>query len=172
MNLPIRLKLGNYIGSWATIDYCSIRTLLAGFVWQFTLAIITCHISQDCHEASRFHSIDTRCQWSASRSGCFNNRGLWWIMHSSIRDWFCGPEICILSERMYSCLRFAGSNPAESDGLLRAIKICSTISFGEKWIRRPRVVRFYGMLKIPGGMIEILLVKISFRFSPSLSPLR
>jgi hypothetical protein len=39
--------------------------------------------------------------------------------------------------------RFAGSNPTEDSGFLRAIKICSVIYF---------VVRFYSMLKNRTGM--------------------
>jgi hypothetical protein len=44
--------------------------------------------------------------------------------------------------------RLAGSNPAEDDGLLRAIKIRSTASFTEVK-SSVYVVKFYGMLKFP-----------------------
>jgi hypothetical protein len=45
--------------------------------------------------------------------------------------------------------RFAGSYPAEDDGFLRMIKICSTPFFGREVRLSARVVRFYGMLKNP-----------------------
>jgi hypothetical protein len=48
-----------------------------------------------------------------------------------------------------------GLYPAESDGFLRAIQIRSTTSFGgEVKPFSTNVVRFYGMLKIPTGMID------------------
>jgi hypothetical protein len=45
--------------------------------------------------------------------------------------------------------KFAGSDSAEGDRVLRAIKIRSTTSFGGKYSRWAHVVRFYGILKIP-----------------------
>jgi hypothetical protein len=48
--------------------------------------------------------------------------------------------------------RFAGSNPAENDGFLRAIKIRKTSSFGGEAKPSFHVVRFYGMLKKPTSM--------------------
>jgi hypothetical protein len=41
--------------------------------------------------------------------------------------------------------RFAGSNPVDSDGFLRAIKIRCTISFGRKQSHQP--VFLYNMFK-------------------------
>jgi hypothetical protein len=46
--------------------------------------------------------------------------------------------------------RFAGSNPAEDDEFLRAIKIRSITSFGVE-VKPTHVARFYGMLKNPVG---------------------
>jgi hypothetical protein len=47
--------------------------------------------------------------------------------------------------------RFAGSNPAEDDEYLRAIKIRSVTSFGVEVKPLTHVARFYGMLKKPVG---------------------
>jgi hypothetical protein len=60
--------------------------------------------------------------------------------------------------------RFAGSNPADSDGFLTAIKIRSTTSFGGEVKPLPHVVIFYGILNIPIGMSEILTGKIQRPF--------
>jgi hypothetical protein len=52
-----------------------------------------------------------------------------------------------------------GSNLTEDNGFLRATKICSTNSFRRE-VKPPvhwsHVVRFYGMLKNPTSMKEIL----------------
>jgi hypothetical protein len=45
--------------------------------------------------------------------------------------------------------RFAGSNPAKSDGILRAIKIHSTISFRREVKLSAHVIGFHDMLNIP-----------------------
>jgi hypothetical protein len=57
-----------------------------------------------------------------------------------------------------------GSNPTESNRLLRAIKIHSMTSLEGKQSCRPQVVRFYGMLKIPRGMTKKLIGKIQHPF--------
>jgi hypothetical protein len=44
--------------------------------------------------------------------------------------------------------KFAGSNPAEDNGLLRAIKSLAQLPSDGKQSRRPHVVTFHGMLKI------------------------
>jgi hypothetical protein len=44
--------------------------------------------------------------------------------------------------------RFAGSNPAEDDGFLTAIKIRSTTYFGGEVKPSAHVVKFYDMFKI------------------------
>jgi hypothetical protein len=55
---------------------------------------------------------------------------------------------------------FAGSNPAEDDGIFNGDKICSTTSFGGEVNRRSHLVRFYGMLKNHTGIKDVLLGKI------------
>jgi hypothetical protein len=60
-----------------------------------------------------------------------------------------GLVVSVLLDR-----RFAGSDPTESEGFLRAIKILSTPSFGWDVSRRSHFVKFYGMLKIPWGISD------------------
>jgi hypothetical protein len=61
--------------------------------------------------------------------------------------------------------KFSDSNPAEDDGLLRAIKISSTTSFGGVVkLSAPR--HFYGTLKNPRS---IPVGKIHGHFLPSFS---
>jgi hypothetical protein len=48
--------------------------------------------------------------------------------------------------------RFAGSNPAEDDKCLMAIKIRNTYSFGGEISSYSHVVKFYGILENPTGM--------------------
>jgi hypothetical protein len=69
---------------------------------------------------------------------------------------------------------FAGSNPAEDDGIFKGDKICSTTSFGGEVNRRSHLVRFYGMLKNRTGIKEVLLGKIQYflRYIPPASLLR
>jgi hypothetical protein len=65
-----------------------------------------------------------------------------------------------------------GSNPAESDGFLTAIKICSATSFGREIQLSAHVVRFYGMLNDPLRYDRDTDRKNSAAyFSPSFSPL-
>jgi hypothetical protein len=45
--------------------------------------------------------------------------------------------------------RFAGSNPAEGDEFLRAIKICSATSFGGEVKSLATCRRFYSILNNP-----------------------
>jgi hypothetical protein len=60
--------------------------------------------------------------------------------------------------------RFAGSNPDESDGFLRVIKIRSTSSFGGEVKPSTRAVSFYGMLQIARGIIGTQIGKIQRPF--------
>jgi hypothetical protein len=68
--------------------------------------------------------------------------------------------------------RFADSNPAEGDGFLSAIKICSTSSFGGEVKPAVPYSNISRHFKDPYGMKEILVVKIHGHFSPSFFLLR
>jgi hypothetical protein len=56
--------------------------------------------------------------------------------------------------------RFAGSNPAEDDGFLRAITICCMPSFGEEVKPAVSSRKILQHVKDPYSMKEILLGKI------------
>jgi hypothetical protein len=60
-------------------------------------------------------------------------------------------------------LQFAGSRPAEVDGFLRSIQICSTPSFGGE-VKPLAPCHILGMLKNPTSMKEILRRQISRPF--------
>jgi hypothetical protein len=59
---------------------------------------------------------------------------------------------------------FEGSNPAEDDVFLKAIKILSTAFFGGGVQPSAHVVRLYVTLKIPANMKEILHGQNSRKF--------
>jgi hypothetical protein len=66
--------------------------------------------------------------------------------------------------------RFAGSNSAEDNGFLRAIKIRSATSFGGEVKLTVSFHKIYGMLKNPTSMKEILLRKNSAAIYRQVSP--
>jgi hypothetical protein len=65
--------------------------------------------------------------------------------------------------------RFAGSNPTDDRGFLRAIKIPTATSFGGEVKSWSHVVKFYGMLKICTVLKRYFVGKIQGHFSPNLS---
>jgi hypothetical protein len=65
--------------------------------------------------------------------------------------------------------RFTGSNPADDDGFLRALRIRSTTFFERNESRPSHVVRYYGMLQDPYDMNEILVAKIHGYLLPGFS---
>jgi hypothetical protein len=73
----------------------------------------------------------------------------YYLGHLRLRTVALSGLACLQLDR-----RFAGSDPTENEGFLRAIKIRSTPSFGWEVRRRSHVVRFYGMLKIPWGISD------------------
>jgi hypothetical protein len=68
--------------------------------------------------------------------------------------------------------KFAGSNPAEDEGLLMAIKIRSTTSFGGEVKPSAPCRNILWHIKNPAVFEEIPVGKIHGHFSPSFSPLR
>jgi hypothetical protein len=78
-----------------------------------------------------------------------------------------------LGDVTLSCLpwdpRYAGSNPAESDGFVRAVQSVTGLPSEGKQGRRPHLIQFYVVLKNVTGMKEILVAKISSYLSPSFS---
>jgi hypothetical protein len=63
-------------------------------------------------------------------------------------------------------LRFAGSNPAENIGFLRAVIIRSTTFFGGEVKTSAPYRKIYSILKIPTDMKEILSRKKTHRSFP------